>query len=77
MSNNYTPISCANHSVFELAIMRQQQLKVSIDQSVQTITPKDMFTKSGEEFIVFIDENNIQQELRADKITLQGDFNNF
>lgn len=70
MSNNYTPISCANHSVFELAIMRQQQLKVSIDQTIQTITPKDMLTKSGEEFIVFIDEKSNERKLRADKITL-------
>lgn len=70
MDNNYTPISCADHSTFELAIMQQQSIKVRIDSIVQIITPKDMFTQSGEEFIVFIDKDGNEQELRADQITL-------
>lgn len=70
MDNNYTPISCADHSTFELAIMRQQPIKVCIDTTIQIITPKDMFTQSGEEFIVFVDVQGNRRELRADKITL-------
>ena len=50
--------------------MRQQPIKVCIDTTIQIITPKDMFTQSGEEFIVFVDVQDNRRELRADKITL-------
>ncbi|TEU22850.1 MAG: hypothetical protein E3I13_02185 [Gammaproteobacteria bacterium] len=69
--SDYQRISCEAHSVYELAIMRGQSIQVIIDGSTQTIQPKDILTKAGAEYLIFVDENNIQQELRADAITLK------
>lgn len=69
--SDYQRISCEAHSVYELAIMRGQSIQVIIDDSTQTIQPKDILTKAGAEYLIFVDENNIQQELRADAITLK------
>ena len=68
--SDYQRISCEAHSLYELANMRSQSMQVNIDGNAQTIQPKDIITKSGIEYLVFIDENNALQELRADKITL-------
>ena len=69
--SDYQRISCETHSVYELAIMRNQSMQVSIDGRTQTIQPKDIITKISAEYLIFMDENNVQQELRADKIILQ------
>ncbi|MBT3195935.1 MAG: hypothetical protein HOE35_04045 [Candidatus Ruthia sp.] len=68
--SNYQRISCEAHSVYELAIMRGQSIKVTIDEKTQTIQPQDITTKSGEEFLIFIDEKGEKQTLRADKVAL-------
>lgn len=68
--SDYQRISCEAHSVYELAIMRGQSIKVTIDEKLQMINPKDILTKSGEEFLIFINEQGERQELRADKVTL-------
>ncbi len=68
--SDYQRISCEAHSLYELAIIRSQSMQVIINGNAQTIQPKDIMTKSGIEYLVFIDENNVLQELRADKITL-------
>ena len=69
--NDYQRISCETHSIYELAIMRNQSMQVNIDGRAQTIQPKDIITKISAEYLIFMDENNVQQELRADKIILQ------
>ena len=68
---DYQRISCEAHSIYELAIMRGQSIQVSIDGNMQIIQPKDIPTKVGVEYLIFIDENNIQQELRADLIVVK------
>ena len=68
--SDYQRISCETHSIYELAIMRNQSMQVSIDGRTQTIQPKDIITKISAEYLIFMDENNVQQELRADKIIL-------
>ena len=65
---DYQRISCENHSIYELAIMRNQSIEVTIDGKLKTIQPKDIATKLGEEFLVFIDEHGERQTLRADKV---------
>jgi len=45
---------------------------VSIDGDMQIIQPKDILTKAGAEYLIFVDENNIQQELRADAIAVES-----
>jgi transcriptional antiterminator Rof (Rho-off) len=69
--SDYQRISCETHSIYELAIMRNQSMQVNIDGRTQTIQPKDIITKISAEYLIFMDENNVQQELRADKIILQ------
>ncbi|MEO1890713.1 MAG: hypothetical protein ABGX45_03385 [Candidatus Thioglobus sp.] len=69
--SDYQRISCETHSIYELAIMRGQSMQVNIDGRTQTIQPKDIITKISVEYLIFMDENNVQQELRADKIILQ------
>jgi transcriptional antiterminator Rof (Rho-off) len=69
--SDYQRISCETHSVYELAIMRNQSMQVNIDGRTQTIQPKDIITKISAEYLIFMDEDNVQQELRADKIILQ------
>ena len=68
--SDYQRISCEAHSLYELAIMRNQLMQVIIDRNIQTIRPKDIITKVGIEYLVYIDKNDVLQELRADKITL-------
>ena len=69
--SDYQRISCETHSIYELAIMRGQSMQVNIDGRTQTIQPKDIITKISAEYLIFMDEDNVQQELRADKIILQ------
>ena len=69
--SDYQRISCETHSIYELAIMRNQSMQVSINGRTQSIQPKDIITKISAEYLIFMDENNVQQELRADKIILQ------
>ena len=69
--SDYQRISCETHSIYELAIMRNQSMQVNIDGRTQTIQPKDIITKISVEYLIFMDEDNVQQELRADKIILQ------
>jgi len=66
--SDYQRISCETHSIYELAIMRNQSMQVSINGRTQTIQPKDIITKISAEYLIFMDENNVQQELRIDCI---------
>ena len=69
--SDYQRISCEAHSIYELAIMRSQSIQVSIDGNTQIIQPKDILTKAGAEYLIFVDENNVQQELRVDVIVVK------
>jgi transcriptional antiterminator Rof (Rho-off) len=69
--SDYQRISCETHSIYELAIMRGQSMQVNINGRTQTIQPKDIITKISAEYLIFMDEDNVHQELRADKIILQ------
>jgi transcriptional antiterminator Rof (Rho-off) len=69
--SDYQRISCETHSIYELAIMRGQSMQVNINGRTQTIQPKDIITKISAEYLIFMDEDNVQQELRADKVVMQ------
>ena len=73
--SDYQRISCETHSIYELAIMRNQSMHVSINGRTQTIQPKDIITKISVEYLIFMDENNVHQELRIDCIN-QGSCDN-
>ena len=64
----YQSISCESHSIYELAIMRNQSNEVTIDGGAQTIQPKDIVAKAGKEYLIFVGEGGTQQALRADYI---------
>ena len=59
------------HNLIEIAIMRAQVLTVRIQGQTQVIKPIDIKTQDAQEFVVFIDQNNEQQTLRADQISLE------
>jgi len=69
--SDYQSISCEEHSIYELAIMRGYSMQVEINGEVVRIKPTDIVTKSGAEFVVFIDEDNKTQEIRADLVSVQ------
>jgi len=70
--SDYQRISFEEHSIYELAIMRGQSIQVNVNGNMQTIQPKDIFTRESTEYLIFVDEKNIQQELRADTITIKS-----
>ncbi|MBW5289172.1 hypothetical protein [Abyssogena phaseoliformis symbiont] len=51
--------------------MRSQSIEVLIDETIQVIRLKDIINKSTEEFLIFLDEQSVEQELRVDKITIK------
>ncbi len=70
--SNYQRISCEDHSVYELAIMRAQSIKVLIDNKEQTLRPKDIVAREGAEFLLYIDELGNDQEIRADHVVIKA-----
>ena len=69
--NDYQKISCEDHSIYELIIMRGYSMQVEIDGKVVRIKPTDISTKNGAEFLTFIDEDSKIQEIRADLVDIQ------
>ena len=69
--SEYQRISCEAHSVYELAIMRGYSMQVEIDGKIVRVKPIDIVTKSGAEFVIFIDEDNKLQEVRVDLVSIQ------
>lgn len=69
----YQPISCALHSQYELWIMRRQPLQLRWrdkqgEQHTGSVMPKDIHTRTGEEFLVLDQEDGTRLELRLDRI---------
>ncbi len=69
--SSYQRISCEDHSIYELVIMRGQSMKVEINSKVISIKPLDVTTKEGSEFLVYLDDQDHQQTIRADLVTIQ------
>lgn len=68
---SYQRISCEDHSIYELVIMRTQSMRVVIEGKLVRIKPIDLVTRKGAEFLIFIDENGQKQQCRADLISIQ------
>ncbi len=68
---SYQRISCEDHSIYELVIMRTQSMRVVIEGKLARIKPIDLVTRKGAEFLIFIDENGQKQQCRADLISIQ------
>jgi len=74
MMTDYTPIDCGLHSEYELAIMQRQPLELcwhSADQTRhrETITPVDLYTRDGEEYMLIRDAAGAELAIRLDRIT--------
>jgi transcriptional antiterminator Rof (Rho-off) len=67
----YQRISCEDHSIYELVIMRTQSMRVVIEGKLIRIKPIDLITQKGAEFLIFYDENGQKQQCRADLISIQ------
>ena len=72
--NPYTPISCTEHSNYELFIMHRQRLHIAWKDphnhhNIDTLLPIDLQTKDGEEFLVAQDRNGQEIRIRLDYIT--------
>ncbi len=73
MSNTYEPIDCGLHSEYELAIMHRQTLRITWQGNANTLhceilTPVDLVTKAGEEFMIVQDNHGKSQRIRLDLI---------
>lgn len=68
---DYKPISCASYDRFEIAIMHRESLRlVWNEQNVvfdRVVTPVNLQTELGEEFLVVRDDNGMQR-IRLDHI---------
>lgn len=79
-SDGYTPIDCALHSEYELAIMHRSQIQLAWTdrnglQHIETVRPVDMITRDKQEFLQFRTINNELHEIRLDMI-IQSSINN-
>ena len=73
MQDKYEPIDCGLYSEYELAIMHRRRLRLVWQDAegsahIEALTPGDLRTRQGEEFLVFIDPDGTEREIRLDRI---------
>ena len=69
----YVPISCEDHSEYELAIMRRDSLNVTWQNEQgesrdETLKPYDLLTEQKVEYLLAKDLNGEPKKIRLDKI---------
>ncbi len=72
-SDKYEPIACATYDAYEIAIMHRQPLRLAWQDvrgttHLETVMPLDLFTRSGEEFLVCRTARGAVLRLRLDRI---------
>ena len=69
---DYQPIACHIHDIYEIAIMRQTRLTLDWRQAGvrrhDTVRPVDLYTKEGAEWLLAEDRSGQQLEIRLDWI---------
>ena len=69
---DYKPISCGAYDVYEIAIMHRQRLHLTWHEGNvvydQTITPTNLETRTGEEYLLFRDAEGAVRRVRLDHI---------
>lgn len=73
MMTDYKPIDCGLYSEYEVAILHHSRLQLSWRDSsenvhIEVLTPNDLRTSRGEEFLVVTGKDGRQQEIRLDRI---------
>jgi Rho-binding antiterminator len=71
---DYTPIDCGQYSEYERAVLRRKRLRISWhdphgQSHIDVFMPTDLFTRSGEEFLVLDRGDGKPFELRLDRIS--------
>lgn len=70
--NNYQPISCASYDEYEIAIMHHARLHLTwLEGNViydQVVTPVDLRTHEGSEYLILRDADGGRREIRLDHI---------
>jgi len=70
---DYVPIDCGLYSEYELAIMHRDRLRLSWRDSsgnvhIGIVTPTDLRTRSGAEFMIATEQDGATLEIRLDRI---------
>ncbi|MBZ0071845.1 MAG: hypothetical protein WCY26_05550 [Thiohalobacteraceae bacterium] len=71
--SDYVPIDCGLYSEYELAIMHRQRLRIRWRDAqgmthLETLLPRDLQTRSGEEFLIATTAARETLEIRLDRI---------
>ncbi len=70
---DYRPVGCEQHSLYELAIMQRRRLRLAWQDARQaslvgTVSPLDLYTSAGAEFLRVIDAQERIHDIRLDRI---------
>lgn len=72
IEGDYNPISCASYDQYEIAIMRRQKLRLSWQEDNvvfdQIVTPLNLRTAQGMEFLIMQTAKGETREVRLDHI---------
>lgn len=68
----YRPVACASYERYELAIMQRRRLRLVWTDGErvhdQVITPLDLRTAAGQEYLVLRRPDGVRAEVRLDRI---------
>lgn len=72
--SDYTPIDCSVYSEYELSILRKWKLRIGWRDAqglthIETLLPRDLQTRHGEEFLIAETTAGERREIRLDQIT--------
>ena len=69
---DYHPISCASYDEYEIAIMHHARLHLTWQENNviydQTVTPLNLRTEAGAEYLILCDASGSTREVRLDHI---------
>ena len=70
---DYTPIECGLHSEYELAIMHREVLRLRwqdehLQVHTESVTPLDLVTRDGAEFLLALGRDGVTHQIRLDRI---------
>lgn len=71
--NDYQPIDCGLYSEYELAIMQRQRWRMhwrdeSGNDHLETLSPTDLQTRQGKEFMYAVTDSGAERCIRLDRI---------
>jgi transcriptional antiterminator Rof (Rho-off) len=75
--SDYTPVSCALHSHYERLVLARTPLTLRWHDPdghtrEQRVTPRDVVTRAGEEYLVVETAGGCVEEIRLDRIVSPG-----